>query len=226
MNREDFEILNTGIIYFDNGATTLKPKQVVDSIVDYYTKYTANAHRGDYDNSLKVDMMYESVRTKVRKFINCKRDEEIVFTAGSTDSLNRIVFGFRITSDKDYTNKACKAVYKQMRENNTLNPRARYYINKENDKIEFGLKDADTHEQLMFIKNVKQVLNLNSDSRYIIKYGRQIFTVPDEFSKNNEMANSFRKKLKFIGKSDLIYTKSEKGREKLLEYRLRYFNKD
>lgn len=94
MNREDFEILNTGIIYFDNGATTLKPKQVVDSIVDYYTKYTANAHRGDYDNSLKVDMMYESVRTKVRKFINCKRDEEIVFTAGSTDSLNRIVFGF------------------------------------------------------------------------------------------------------------------------------------
>lgn len=139
---------------------------------------------------------------------------------------NRILFGFRITSDKDYTNKACKAVYKQMRENNTLSPRARYYINKENDKIEFGLKNADTHEQLTFIKNVKQVLNLNSDSRYIIKYGRQIFTVPDEFSKNNEMANAFRKKLKFIGKSDLIYTKSEKGREKLLEYRLRYFNKD
>ena len=62
MNREDFEILKTGIIYFDNGATTLKPKPVVDAIVDYYTNYTANAHRGDYDNSLKVDEKYEAVR--------------------------------------------------------------------------------------------------------------------------------------------------------------------
>ena len=94
MNRDDFKILDTGIIYFDNGATTLKPNSVVDSIVDYYTKYTANAHRGDYDNSLKVDMMYEAVRTKVRNLINCKKDEEVVFTAGSTDSLNRVVFGF------------------------------------------------------------------------------------------------------------------------------------
>lgn len=94
MNRDDFKILNTGIIYFDNGATTLKPNQVVNSIVDYYTEYTANAHRGDYDNSLKVDMMYEAVRTKVRNLINCRRDEEVIFTSGATDSLNRIVFGF------------------------------------------------------------------------------------------------------------------------------------
>jgi len=101
MNRDDFKILDTGIIYFDNGATTLKPNQVVDSIVDYYTKYTANAHRGDYDNSLKVDMMYEEVRTKVKNFINCKKDEEVVFTSGSTDSLNRIVFGFM----EDYLNE-------------------------------------------------------------------------------------------------------------------------
>lgn len=94
MNRDDFKILETGIVYFDNGATTLKPNSVIDSIVDYYTNYTANAHRGDYDNSLKVDMAYENVRTKVKNFINCKKDKEIVFTAGATDSLNRIVFGF------------------------------------------------------------------------------------------------------------------------------------
>lgn len=101
MNREDFKILDTGIIYFDNGATTLKPNQVVDSIVDYYTKYTANAHRGDYDNSLKVDLMYEAVRSKVRNLINSEKDEEIVFTSGTTDSLNRIVFGFM----EDYLNE-------------------------------------------------------------------------------------------------------------------------
>lgn len=94
MNREDFEIFNTGVIYFDNGATTLKPRQVVDSVVDYYTKYTANAHRGDYDNSLKVDTLYEGMRDKVSHLINADSSNEIVFTAGTTDSLNRVVFGF------------------------------------------------------------------------------------------------------------------------------------
>lgn len=94
MNRDDFEILDTGIIYFDNGATTLKPKCVVDKVVEYYTKYTANSHRGDYDNSLKVDIMYEGVRDKVRDFINANNSREIIFTAGATDSLNRVVFGF------------------------------------------------------------------------------------------------------------------------------------
>lgn len=94
MNREDFEIFDTGVIYFDNGATTMKPKQVVNEIVDYYTNYTANAHRGDYDNSLKVDSKYEEVRDKVRDLIHANRSEEIVFTSGATDSINRIVFGF------------------------------------------------------------------------------------------------------------------------------------
>jgi len=96
MNREDFEILNQEeqFIYFDNSATTLKPKQVVDSVVQYYTKYTANAHRGDYDNSLKVDMEYEGVRDKIQKLLHNKSRKEIVFTSGATASLNMIVFGF------------------------------------------------------------------------------------------------------------------------------------
>lgn len=94
MNREDFEIFNTGIVYFDNAATTMKPKSVVSSIVEYYTKYTANAHRGDYDNSLKVDDKYEGTRELVRKFINANSVEEVIFTKGSTESFNMIVFGF------------------------------------------------------------------------------------------------------------------------------------
>lgn len=94
MNREDFEILKDGLIYLDNAATTMKPKKVVDAIVEYYTKYTANAHRGDYDNSIRVDMEYEGVREKVRKFINASRPEEIVFTKGSTESFNMMIFGF------------------------------------------------------------------------------------------------------------------------------------
>ena len=94
MNREDIPMLNNDIIYFDNGATTLKPKSVIDSVVQYYSDYCANAHRGDYKNSLKVDTMYEGVRKKIKKFINAKEESEIVFTSGATDGLNRVVFGY------------------------------------------------------------------------------------------------------------------------------------
>lgn len=94
MNREDFEILNDGLIYLDNAATTMKPKCVVNSIVEYYTKYTANAHRGDYDNSLRVDKEYESVREKVKNFINANSVKEVIFTKGSTEAFNMIIFGF------------------------------------------------------------------------------------------------------------------------------------
>lgn len=94
MNREDFPMLNTNYIYLDNGATTWKPKTVVDKINEYYTKYTANAHRGDYDISLKVDNEYENARDLVKEFINAKTRQEIVFTSGTTNSLNMIVDGF------------------------------------------------------------------------------------------------------------------------------------
>ena len=94
MNREDFEFLKTGIIYFDNSATTLKPKKVLDEITDYYTKYTSNAHRGDYKTSLKTDMKYEETREKVKSYLNAKSAKEIVFTSGATESLNMIVFSF------------------------------------------------------------------------------------------------------------------------------------
>ena len=93
MNREDFPIINTNIIYLDNGATTLKPKCVIDSTIDYYSNYSANAHRGDYDISLKVDINYEGVREKVAKLINCNSNE-VIFTSGSTDSSNLVVDGY------------------------------------------------------------------------------------------------------------------------------------
>lgn len=92
--KNDFEMLNKSLIYFDNGATTFKPKSVVNAIVDYYTNYTANAHRGDYDISFIVDTKYENTREKVRQFINADKSSEIVFTSGATQSLNMIVTGF------------------------------------------------------------------------------------------------------------------------------------
>ena len=95
MNREDFLIFkNSNMVYFDNGATTLKPIQVRDAINKYYDEYTANIHRGDYTNSLKVSELYDNCRELVRELINAKHTSEIVFTAGTTASLNDIAFGY------------------------------------------------------------------------------------------------------------------------------------
>ena len=95
MNREDFAILrDSNVVYFDNGATTLKPDVVRQSIDDYYNKYTSNIHRGDYSNSLKVSELYEECRDKVKNYINAKHSSEIIFTSGTTASLNDIVLGY------------------------------------------------------------------------------------------------------------------------------------
>ena len=94
MNREDFNMINENFIYLDNGATTLKPKVLLEPLIDYYTKYTANAHRGDYDTSLKVDNMFEGARDIVRDFIHAKSSKGVCFTSGTTDSLNKIIFGY------------------------------------------------------------------------------------------------------------------------------------
>ena len=95
MNREDFTILrDSKIVYFDNGATTFKPDKVIDRIGSYYKEMTANIHRGDYKNSLVVSHDYDNVREIVRKYINANHASEIIFTPGTTASLNMIAFGY------------------------------------------------------------------------------------------------------------------------------------
>ena len=90
----EFPILKTGLIYFDNGATTLKPKRVLDKMNDYYYNYPSNAHRGDYSLSLKASKELEDSRTCVKDFINAKSNKEIVFTSGSTESMNMAIYGY------------------------------------------------------------------------------------------------------------------------------------
>ncbi len=94
MNREDFPMLKQDLIYFDNGATSLKPYSVLAKMQDYYENYSANAHRGDYDISYKVDLEYEEAREKVINFINAREKSEVIFTSGTTEAMNLIVNGF------------------------------------------------------------------------------------------------------------------------------------
>ena len=92
MNREDFPILNN-VVYLDNGATTLKPKCVIDVMNKYYLNHTSNIHRGDYDAAIKTNELYDNVRNIVANFINCDPNC-VIYTSGATMSLNMVVFGY------------------------------------------------------------------------------------------------------------------------------------
>lgn len=94
MKREDYPLLTTELIYLDSASTTLKPQIVLDKMIEYYCSYSANIHRGDYDLSIRVDQEYEQARDIAKNFINAKARQEIVFTSGTTESLNMICDGF------------------------------------------------------------------------------------------------------------------------------------
>ncbi len=97
--REDFPILQRKVngyplVYLDNAATTQKPQVVIDSIVDYYSNYNANIHRGVHSLSQEATDAFESARQKIQKHFNAKNPYEIIFTSGTTHGINMIASGF------------------------------------------------------------------------------------------------------------------------------------
>ena len=98
--RSDFPILSKTIngkplIYFDNGATTQKPKAVIDAVVKYYSEQNANIHRGVHTLSREATILFEAARNTVSNFINASEDE-LVFTAGTTDGINLVASGLNL----------------------------------------------------------------------------------------------------------------------------------
>jgi cysteine desulfurase / selenocysteine lyase len=97
--REDFPILHQlvykkPLVYFDNAASTQKPRQVIDAIREYYEKDNCNIHRGVHYLSMKATEAYEETRNEVRDFIHAKNAYEIIFTKGATESLNLVASTF------------------------------------------------------------------------------------------------------------------------------------
>jgi cysteine desulfurase/selenocysteine lyase len=93
--RKDFPSLSQTaygkpLIYFDNAATSQKPQVVIDKLVQYYSEYNANIHRGVHFLSQKASQAFDDVRVKVQKFINAKSEKEIIFTRGTTESINLV----------------------------------------------------------------------------------------------------------------------------------------
>ncbi|MBP1840299.1 aminotransferase class V-fold PLP-dependent enzyme [Formosa algae] len=97
--RQDFPILNREVngkplVYLDNAATSQTPKQVIDVIVDYYSNYNANIHRGVHTLSQEATDAYEQARIKIQKHVNAKHTHEIIFTSGTTHGINLVANGF------------------------------------------------------------------------------------------------------------------------------------
>lgn len=93
--KKDFPILeNRKITYLDSGATTQKPRYVIEKIEEFYKKYNANPHRGAYSLSVEATESYENTRTKIANFINAKNREEIIFSKNATESLNLIAYSY------------------------------------------------------------------------------------------------------------------------------------
>lgn len=88
--RKDFPMLESNIIYFDNSSTSLKPYSVLESITEFYTKYTSNAYRGSYINSEYISLKIDETRELVATMLNCSL-REVIFTSNCTDSINQLV---------------------------------------------------------------------------------------------------------------------------------------
>ena len=106
--RADFPILSRKVngrplIYFDNGATSQKPRSVIESLTNYYTNQNANIHRGVHTLSQEVTVAYENARSTIQNHLNAKHSHEIIFTKGATDSINLVAssFGKKYISEGD-----------------------------------------------------------------------------------------------------------------------------
>jgi len=120
--REDFPILKQKIngkplVYFDNAATTQKPQVVIDSLVDYYSKYNANIHRGVHTLSQLATDAFEQARIKLQKHFNAKHNFEIIFTAGTTHGINMVATGFT-----QFLNKGDEIIVSAMEHHSNIVP--------------------------------------------------------------------------------------------------------
>ena len=103
--REDFPILKRRVhgkplVYFDNAATSQTPQVVIDTIVDYYSNYNANIHRGVHTLSQEATDKYEEARIKIQHHFNAKHAYEIILTSGTTHSINMVAAGFESLLNK------------------------------------------------------------------------------------------------------------------------------
>ena len=180
--KKDFPLLqNREIAYLDSGATTQKPKQVIDAVKDFYENYNANPHRGAYSLSMEATEIYENTRNKIAKFINSKQAQEIIFTKNASEALNLIAYSYGMENLK----KDEKMVLSIMEHHSNLVPwqkvskvtgaKLEYmYINDNyeisDEEIENKITD---NTKIVAITHVSNVLGTINDVKKIIKYAHK-----------------------------------------------------
>ena len=180
--KQDFPLLqNQNIAYLDSGATTQKPKQVIEKIKEFYENYNANPHRGAYALSMEATEVYENTRTKIAKFINAKHREEIIFSKNASESLNLIAYSYGMENFK----KDQEIVISIMEHHSNLVPwqkvskvtgaKLNYmYINNEFELSdeEFESKITD-NTKIVGITHISNVLGTINNVEKIIKYAHK-----------------------------------------------------
>ncbi|MDB4088901.1 cysteine desulfurase [Flavobacteriales bacterium] len=121
--RKDFptlnrEVNNKPLVYLDNGATTQKPQIVIDAISKYYSLENSNIHRGVHTLSQEATTAYEEARVKIQKFINAKHSHEVIFTSGTTGSINLLA----TTIAKKYVEKGDEIIITAMEHHSNIVP--------------------------------------------------------------------------------------------------------
>ena len=180
--KKDFPIFeNKKISYLDSGATTQKPKQVIEAIDNYYENYNANPHRGAYSLSMEATEVYEDTRTKIAKFINARYREEVIFSKNATESLNLLAYSYGM----DNLKKDDEVVISIMEHHSNLVPwqkvtkatgsKLNYmYINDEfelsDEEIESKITDKT---KIVGIAHVSNVLGTINNVKKIIKYAHK-----------------------------------------------------
>ena len=180
--RKDFPILaNRDIAYLDSGATTQKPKIVIDKVKEFYENYNANPHRGAYSLSIEATEMYEKTREKIANFINAKHPEEIIFSKNATESLNLIAYSYGMNNLKENDEIAISI----MEHHSNLVPwqkvckltgaKLKYMYIDSNFEIPSGEieKTITDRTKIVAITHVSNVLGTINDVKKIIKYAHK-----------------------------------------------------
>ena len=180
--KKDFPIFeNKNIAYLDSGATTQKPRYVLDKINEYYEKSNANPHRGAYSLSVEATELYEGARAKIANFINAKYQEEIIFSKNASESLNLVAYSYGL----DNLSEGDEVVLSIMEHHSNLVPwqmvtkktksTLKYmYINKDfelsKEEIESKITDKT---KIVAITQVSNVLGTINNVKEIIKYAHK-----------------------------------------------------
>ncbi|MFA5417421.1 MAG: cysteine desulfurase [Bacteroidales bacterium] len=159
--RNDFPILSTQVhgkplVYFDNGATTQKPRQVIDRLVQYYETENSNVHRGSHHLSNMATAGYEGARSFVAKFIHAQSADEIIFTRGTTESINLVSTCFQ-----SFINQGDEIIISEMEHHSNLVPWQQLCLSKKAllrviPVLEDGTLDMETATKL-FSSKVKMM---------------------------------------------------------------------